>query len=73
MAQKREAKTDLGLSTADLEKVTRLEVIGNERELVRWNIEIRGTLLQDEGRTLKVVIRDRSDDNSDFGLQGKDN
>ncbi|WP_346907973.1 hypothetical protein [uncultured Roseibium sp.] len=39
-----------------LENVTRLEVIGEYRELVRYGISIRFMLLQDEGRTLKIFI-----------------
>lgn len=40
----------------DYSKVTRLEIIGHQRELVRHNIRVRQALLQDDNRTLKIFI-----------------
>lgn len=36
--------------------VTRLEVISSERLLVKYNIKIKDVMLQDDGRTLKIII-----------------
>lgn len=40
----------------DYSNVTRLEVIGNQRELVRYNTNVDRISLQDDNRTLKIFI-----------------
>ncbi len=46
----------------DYPKVTRIEIIGKERDLVRYGCEDVRVSLQDDGRTLKVFYGWDSED-----------
>lgn len=44
------------------DKVTRLEIIDEKgRAYTRWNIEIEGCMMQDDGRTMKIFIKPREE------------
>lgn len=49
----------LDLLLADTSHITRFEVIGDGRELVRHAVHVELSV-QDEGRTLKVFLKPRS-------------
>ena len=58
------------LRLEDQDQITRLEVIGDGRELVRHRIRIRHVLRQDNGRTLKIFIEnDQENAQVDRGRQ----
>ena len=53
------------------DKITRFEVIGEGRELVKHQIRIRHIFLQDDGRTLKIFIEnDQENEPVDRSNQG---
>ena len=58
------------LRLEDQDQISRLEVIGDGRELVRYQIRIRHLLRQDNGRTLKIFIEnDQENARVDRGRQ----
>lgn len=50
-------RAELEEAQRTFDNVTRLEVVGNTRELVKWDISVKASF-QDNGRTLKLFISD---------------
>ena len=42
----------------DKEKIARLEIIGKKREYVNMNCKIKDIAIQDDGRTIKIFLKE---------------